>query len=204
MPSWVRARWVTRARLGLCAVLLALAAVAVVSAPPVPGGARSTEVLVAARDLPGGTVLGAGDVRRVAVPAAAVPSGALAAGGPVAGRVLAGAVRRGEPLTDVRVLSPGLVRLAGGPGAVAVPVRLADPGVATLLRSGDRVDVVAVAERGQTSVVATGVPVLAVPLAPQAPLAEGALVVLAVPDYLAPRLVAAALTSRLAVTLRPP
>ena len=191
-------------RWALAAGLLAVAGLAALSAPREAAQAGSVEVLVAARDLPGGVVLAARDVRPVALPAAAVPSGALPADGTVVGRVLAGAVRRGEPLTDARVVSAGLARLAGGPGAVAVPVRLADAGVAALVRPGDRVDVVAVTGSGQTSVIAAGVSVLAVPQAPEASLADGALIVLAAPEYLAPRLIAAALGARLAVTLRPP
>jgi Flp pilus assembly protein CpaB len=188
----------------LAALLLALAGLTAVSSPPVPAQAGTVEVLAAARDLPGGAMLAAGDVRRLALPAAAVPAGALPVGGSVVGRVLAGAIRRGEPLTDARVVSAGLARLAGGPGSVAVPVRLADPDVAALLRPGDRVDVVAVTEGGQASVVVAGVPVLAVPRPPQASPAEGALIVLATPEYLAARLIVAALDARLAVTLRPP
>jgi Flp pilus assembly protein CpaB len=205
LPLWARSRLLARARLVLAALLLALAGLTATSgAGPVAVEAGSVEVLVASRDLPGGAVLAAADVRLVALPAAAVPAGALPAGETVAGRVLAGAVRRGEPLTDARVVSAGLVRLAGGPGAAAVPVRLADPGVAALLRPGDRIDVIVVAGSGQTSVVVAGVPVLTVPQAPDTGPAEGALVVLAVPEYLAPRLVAAALNARLAITLRPP
>jgi Flp pilus assembly protein CpaB len=205
LPLWARSRLLARARLVLAAVLLALAGLTAMSrAGPAAVEAGSVRVLVASRDLPGGAVLTAADVRPVTLPAAAVPAGALPPEETVAGRVLAGAVRRGEPLTDARVVGAGLARLAGGPGAAAVPVRLADPGVAALVRPGDRIDVVAVTESGQTSVIAAGVPVLAVPQAPETSPADGALIVLAVPEYLAPRLIAAALNARLAITLRPP
>jgi hypothetical protein len=40
------------------------------------------------------------------------------------GRTLAGPVRAGEPVTDVRLVSPSLA--AGYPGRVLVPVRIAD------------------------------------------------------------------------------
>ena len=55
--------------------------------------------------------------------------------------MLAGPVRAGEPLTDVRLVGASLA--AAYPGAVAVPVRLPDAGMAALLRVGDRIDLVA-------------------------------------------------------------
>ncbi|MGH3388636.1 MAG: RcpC/CpaB family pilus assembly protein, partial [Actinomadura sp.] len=104
----------------------------------------------------------------VALPAAAVPDGALRSGAP--GRVLAGPIRRGEPLTDARLLGAGLLD-GYGPGMVATPVRIADAGVARLLRPGDRVDVLATGEApfedtaasAATQTVVSSVPVIAVP-----------------------------------------
>ena len=69
-------------------------------------------VLTAARDLDGG-VLAPGDLTAIDLPAPAVPDGALPSGARVAGRVLASPVRRGEPLTDVRLLGPGLLAAHG-------------------------------------------------------------------------------------------
>ena len=52
-------------------------------------------------------------------------------------------MRRSEPLTDARLLGPGL--LAGyGTGLVATPVRIADADAAKLLSPGDVIDVLAV------------------------------------------------------------
>ena len=149
------------------------------------------------------------------------------------GRLVAGPVRRGEALTDVRLLGPGLLGpgLLGpgllGPGLlgaasgpsqlVAVPVRVAEPATAALLRAGDRIDVLAAsaaggpapAEGGPASaagpaatVVATGLTVLALP--PLGDTAgEGALLVLAADRATAARLAAAALTDRLSVAVLP-
>ena len=104
--------------------------------PPAP----TERVVAAARDLAPGSPVAGQDVALVDLPPAAVPDGALRTAGEAVGRLPAGPVRRGEPLTDVRLAGPGL--LAGlGPGRVAAPVRLADPGAAALLRPGDRVDV---------------------------------------------------------------
>jgi Flp pilus assembly protein CpaB len=186
-----------------------LAAAAVATGLPVlaPAPAAATGVLSAARDLPAGSSLTATDVTRVDLPTGAVPDGALPPGEAVAGRLLAGAVRRGEPLTDVRLVGPGLLASLGDGGGplVAVPVRLADPAAASLLRAGDRVDVLAAATSPDAppsaAVVAAAAPVLAVPPV-QADL-EGALVVLATSTATASRLAAAAVSSRLSVVVRP-
>jgi Flp pilus assembly protein CpaB len=130
----------------LVSALLAALAVAVslrvLAPPPVP----TVAVVVAARDLGMGTPLSPADVLSRPLPAAVVPDGVLASVDSVVGRMLAGPVRRGEPLTDARLVGPSLLARAGlGPGVVATPVRLADPGTAALLRPGDRVDLYAVA-----------------------------------------------------------
>jgi Flp pilus assembly protein CpaB len=105
--------------------------------PAAPAGVR---VPTAVRDLPSGAVLRSSDIRSVSVPAAAASAGIVRSG--LAGRVLAGPMRRGEPLTDARLVGSRL--LSGyGPGLVAVPVRVADPASARLLRPGDRIDVLA-------------------------------------------------------------
>jgi pilus assembly protein CpaB len=211
LPLWLYSRWARRVRAG-CAVLLLT--VALLSALPRSGQRTSgappggTAVPVAAHDLDGGTVLGPADVRVAHLPVGAVPAGVLPSATAAVGRTLAGAMRRGEPLTDARVVGTRLAILAGGPGTLVVPVRLVDPGVAALLRPGDRVDVIAVGQSGGGNVVVSAAPVLAVPAnlggATTGSTVEGALVVLAVPAYLAVHLSSAALTARLTVTLRPP
>lgn len=144
----------------------------------------TVRVLAAARDLPGGATLRSRDLRVVALPAAAVPEGALRSG--AAGRELTGPMRRGEPLTDARLLGGSL--LDGlAPGVVATPVRIADAGAARLLRPGDRVDVLSVAESpfedaapmttGRARAIVSSVSVIAVPRQPAGD--QGALVVLA-------------------------
>lgn len=207
---WLRSRWVRRARAGCAALLLTFAVLSALPGAGTPGArapARAVDVPVAARDLAGGSVLRPEDVQVLPFAAGTVPAGALRSAAAAVGRTLAGSVRRNEPLTDARVVGPGLAVLAGGSGAVAVPVRLADPGVAGLLRPGDRVDVVAIGPGGSTNVIVSAAPVLALPAEngeSARSTVEGALVVLAVPAYLAPRLSSTALTARLTVTLRPP
>ncbi|GAA1261647.1 SAF domain-containing protein [Saccharothrix xinjiangensis] len=115
----------------LLALLLALAAALLTVLPDGP----VVDVLVAARDLPPDVALTAADVREVAMPPPLAPSGAVSRDEAV-GRGLTAAARAGEPLTDAR-LTPA------DPDASSVAVRLADGGVAGLLRPGSRVDVVA-------------------------------------------------------------
>jgi hypothetical protein len=54
-------------------------------------------------------------------------------------------------------------RLPIPPGAVGVPVHLADPAALVVLRPGDRVDLLAVADEPRPDTIATAVLVLAVP-----------------------------------------
>lgn len=142
MPTWASLRrTVTARRRGVGALLVALAVLCAVSAAR-PGAPRSVLVLAAARDLAPGAALTLADVAPVGLPPGAVPAGALRPGAAVLGRLVAGAVRRGEPLTDVRLLGPALLASFAA-GLVAVPVRFADATAAALLRPGDRIDVLA-------------------------------------------------------------
>ncbi|WP_309647644.1 SAF domain-containing protein [Nocardioides sp.] len=151
-------RAVLRRRRLLAAALTAVAVAAglhAVAAPP----ERTTGVVVAARDLPVGAVLAPGDLTTVDLPPDVVPPDVV--DDPL-GRVLAGPVRAGEPLTDVRLVGPDLV--AGRSDLVAAPVRLPDAAMADLLRVGDVIDLVAAdPQRATSHVVASEVPVLALP-----------------------------------------
>lgn len=180
-------------------------------APPPP---PSVAVLVAARDIAPGAQVTPADVQVVRREVALVPDGALHSAGQALGRATVAPLRRGELLTDVRLLGAGLLdRL--GPGQVATPVRVGDPQAAALLRPGDVVDVLAAGAAGtqdsasmavQARLVAAAVRVLAVPApsgdatfsAPE----PGALVVLATTELTAARLVGAAATERLSVVFR--
>ncbi|MCW2726896.1 MAG: hypothetical protein JWN35_3817, partial [Frankiales bacterium] len=124
----------------LLAAGLAAAAVASGLGVLAPSAEADVIVLTVARDLPAGAELGAGDLVGTALPRAAVPSGAIADESQAVGRLLAAPVRRGEPLTDVRLAGARLLGREEA-GLLAVPVRLADAAAAALLRAGDRVDV---------------------------------------------------------------
>src|SRR5262245_28901924 len=222
-------RAVLRHRSLVTAVLAAGAVAAALSvlAPKPPSTVR---VLAAAHDLTAGRPLTRGDVASVALPRSAVPDGVFVSGDGPVGQILAGPVRRGEPLTDRRFVGPSL--LTGfGDGLVAVPIRLADPGILAVLRPGDLVDVLAARPAGDrtlagssaapydasapglAAVVAPGVRVIAIPAA-DADVedsfgaastsfgGDGALVVLATTPQTAQRLVAAGVTSSLSAIVR--
>lgn len=126
-------RWVGAGLIGLAALL----ALSVLAPPP----AATVVMTVAARDLPAGAWLVTDDLRDVPAPAALVPPAALDRSDAL-GQVLLAPVAAGEAITTARLTGSGL--LAGTPpGTVALPVRLADPGAAALLRPGDRVDLLA-------------------------------------------------------------
>jgi Flp pilus assembly protein CpaB len=188
----------------LLAAGLAAGAVATALNVLVPARDPGVVVLVADHDLAAGTALVAGDVRTAQVPRELAPAGAVAAAADVVGRVLAAPMRAGEPLTDVRLAGAALLS-PGSSGVVAVPVRIADAASAALVTAGDRVDVLAAAASPDgppyAQVVAADAKVLAVPTAVQDG-GDGALVVVAATPAVASRLAAAAVSSRLSLTLR--
>ncbi|MEO5851015.1 MAG: SAF domain-containing protein [Nocardioides sp.] len=148
----LRRRRLLAALLSAVAVLAALRSVSPAPEPMVP-------VLVAARDLPSGTLVRPGDLVETAYPPATAPDGLA---GDVVGRTLAAPVRRGEPITDVRLVGPALTE--GYDDLVAVPVRLPDAGSVALLTVGDRIDLVATdPSAGGARVIALAAPVLALP-----------------------------------------
>jgi Flp pilus assembly protein CpaB len=114
---------------------------------PDPAGAY-TEVVIASRDLRPGVEVTANDVRIEKRPAATLPDGAHTDLAKIIGATLAGPARRGETLTDARVLGSRLTGLSVGPDARAVPLHLADPAVGDLIRAGDVVDVVGAPDGG--------------------------------------------------------
>jgi Flp pilus assembly protein CpaB len=199
-------RAVVRHRLLLAAGATAGAVAASLSAlaPPAP---PRVAVLVAAGDLTGGQALAEDDLARSDLPPDAVPDGALRAEAQALGRVLAGPARRGEPLTDVRLVGAGLLD-GWGEGLVAAPVRVTDAGALAVVRPGDLVDVHAaggssdagVATTGATT-VATAVRVLAVPGGGDA-LDRGGLLLVAARPAVAEALAGAAATAQLSVAVR--
>ena len=141
-PDWSRTLAARRIVAGALVILAA-----VVALRSDPQGDR-TEIVVATRDLPSGVALTADDVRLENRTAATVPDGSQSDVGAVIGATLAGPARRGEVLTDVRVLGPRLAESVAGPDARIVPLPLADSALLDLVRPGDVVDVLAAGAEG--------------------------------------------------------
>ncbi|MBD8870698.1 SAF domain-containing protein [Nocardioides donggukensis] len=175
------------------AVLTGLRTVA--PAPP-----ETVRVLTAARDLPAGTVLAPEHLAESGFAEGTAPEGGTSRAEAV-GRTLAAPLRRGEPLTDVRLVGPGL--LEGYPGLVAAPVPVPDGAAVSLLRVGDRVDLLAADPRGgETLTLAAAAPVVALPPPVESlGAAGGRLAVLAVPRGTAAEIAAAAVQRYLSVTI---
>ncbi|MGZ4594853.1 MAG: SAF domain-containing protein [Actinomycetes bacterium] len=175
-----------------------------------PGPPSSVDVLVAAKDLGGGTSLSPGDVRLRAIAVATVPRGSLRHEGDATGRTLAAPARAGEVITDVRLV--GRSTLASyGEAVVAAPVRIADATSVRLLRAGDVIDVLAAGAATDGAVtarlVASAVPIITIPhdggsLLGSHDVGAGALLVVATSSDTAGRLAAAAVTDRLSVVIR--
>ena len=200
-PGWARTVAVRRA---IAAGLVGVAAVSAVT-----GGASDdrTRTVVAARDLRPGQTLTVDDVTVVERDASQLPSGALTDPAEALGHTLAGPVPAGEILVGVRMLGPRLAAATTGDSAArVVPVRLADPGVGDLLREGDLVDVLTVAEASAPSapevrVLATGATVVLAQGTDETNNRGEKVVLLALPPEPATAVAAASLVSALTVTL---
>jgi Flp pilus assembly protein CpaB len=136
-PNWTRTVLARRVAAGGLVVLAGIAAVR-----SNPDGDR-VDVVVATRDLTPGAALRPDDVRVEKRLATTLPDGSQADLGAVVGSMLAGPTRRGEVLTDVRLLGSRLAESTAGPGARIVPLHLADSALIDLVRAGDVVDVLA-------------------------------------------------------------
>lgn len=154
-PLLWRYRWFVVA---LCLALATWVVVGELRPPPAP----TVPVLVTARDVPAGTVLTAADLRLE--PATHAPDGIVGSDIAVGSRLTVG-LPAGVPVVDTMLLGPGLAD-AAPPGWVVVPVPLADPVLADLVRVGDRIDLyLAAADTGgrltEAELVTTGALVLA-------------------------------------------
>lgn len=143
-------------------LLCVAAGVAVEQFTPAP--AETVVVLAAAKDIPAGKTLEAGDVSSARVPPGLVPGGSLRSETELQGKQLAIALRKGQLLADSQLIGAGL--LAGAPpGSTAVPLRMADPSSIQLVSPGQLINVVLAAGNGfdqssQSQVLAAAVPVL--------------------------------------------
>jgi len=199
-PDWSRTLAARRIAAGALVILAA-----VIALRSDPQGDR-TEIVVAARDLSSGVELTADDVRLEKRSAATLPDGSRVDVGAVVGATLAGPARRGEVLTDVRVLGPRLAESVAGPDARIVPLPLADSALLDLVRPGDVVDVLAAAtsdtgEDARPQVVATDAVVVLVSEKPKgAGNGSDRVVLVALPAHAANAVAASALVQTVTLT----
>ena len=186
-------------RRGLAALAAALAVLSAVSAA-MPEDPPTVEVVVARHEVRGGTVLAADDLELRTVLARDAPQHALTALEPLVGRTLAAPAAERQVLTDLALVSP---RAAVAPGHVVAPLRLADAGLAALLRPGDVVDVLGADEQtAQARVVARAVRVVTIPPPLEETADSGALVLVEVGPTAATDLAQGAAAGALTVTWR--
>lgn len=199
-PDWSRTVAARRTAAGLLVVLAAAAALR-----PDPAGQRH-DVIVALRDLSPGTPLTDADVGVESRLAATIPDGASRDIQNTFGATLAGPTRRGEVITDVRLLGSRLTEASAGPDARIVPLHLADDALVDLIRPGDVVDVLAAGstQAGLDSppeVIATAAIVALVSAESAGPAGASERVVLVVlPRHAANAVAGAALTRQITVT----
>lgn len=191
-PDWARTVLARRVTAG---VLVVLAGVAAIRSDP--QGDR-VDVVVASRDITPGTALTADDVSLESRSARTVPDGVATDVAAVLRGTLAGPARRGEVLTDVRLLGRRLTEAAAGTDARIVGIHPADAALTDLVRPGDVVDVVTAEDAAPRVVAAGGIVVLVSDKQNH----DDRVVLVALPAAAAVAVAGAALTQAVTLTLR--
>ncbi len=154
-----RAAW-RRARLrrALAALLVGAMVLLLFDVFKPPAALHGSAVLVAARDLPAGSRLRAGDLTLSRWSESSRPRSGYGDMHAALGRRLSSPLTAGEAITSTRISGPGLL-VGAAPDAVAAHVALADAAVTDMVRPGDTVDVLRTTDG---AVVARAVTVLSV------------------------------------------
>jgi Flp pilus assembly protein CpaB len=198
-PDFARTLAARRIAAGLLVVLAAVLALR-----PDPSHTLRA-VVVAAHDLRPGVVLRADDVALTKRPTAWIPDGAADTMETVVGATLAGPSRRGEVLTDARILGSRLTGLSTGPDARVVPLHLADAAVLDLIRPGDVVDVLGApageADAHPRVVASSAVVVLVSPASGSPGASNDRVVLVALPAAAATTLAGATLVQSVTLTI---
>lgn len=196
--GWTGRRGGRRYRAARRALAVLLLIVAGVSAARQADAAPGLDVVALSGDLPVGAVLTAADLHlsRVLHP----PDGSQTDPNAVAGRRLNSAARRGEVVTDRRLVDT--TGPSPGAGRSAVAVRPRDPALTQLLQVGTAVTVVGVTADGSVRPLSSQAWVLAVLDPDDGPGVSGRPVLLSVPDDEADLMAGATLTGEIALRLR--
>ncbi|MBK5217040.1 MAG: pilus assembly protein CpaB [Propionibacteriales bacterium] len=188
-------RFMFRRRRPLAALLVFLALLSALGAlrPQVSGDS----VVVASRDLVAGDNLLAADLTTISWTGGDAPGGSSSSIADFLGETVASPVRKGEPLTDVRVLGPGLLD-GYGPSTVVTTIRIADSAALTGLRSGDAVALIGTdPETAAASVISRDVHLLSTPAADPERADQGVSIQVVTPERDALRLAEVSMDSRL-------
>lgn len=188
-------RFIFRRRRPLAALLVFLAVVSALGAlrPPASGDS----VVVASRDLAAADILNAEDLTTINWSGTNAPSGTSPTIADFLGETVASPVRKGEPLTDVRVLGPSLLD-GYGQSSVVTTIRIADSAALTGLRSGDAVALIGTdPQTSEASVISRDVHLLSTPLADPERADQGVSIQVVTPEQDALRLAEVSMDSRL-------
>lgn len=188
-------RVVFRRRRPLAALLVFLAVVSALgSLRPHSNG---DSVVVANGDLVAGDILLAKDLTLISWSGDETPGGSSSIVADFVGETVAAPVRKGEPLTDVRVLGPGLLD-GYGPTSVVTTIRIADAAALIGLRSGDAVALIGTdPQTSAASVISRDVHLLSTPLADPERADQGVSIQVVTPEHDALRLAEVSMDSRL-------
>ncbi len=129
-----------RRKLSFGLATISMIALAHAVAPP---EVATTDVFVAARDLPSGVALRDDDLERRSLQNSALPPNAVTDVTGLINHILTAGIQTGEVFTRTRVLSRNGAADSGEAGLLSTPVRVADTGAVALLEPGDHVDVLA-------------------------------------------------------------
>lgn len=169
-----------------------------------PASPATLPVVVAASDLPAGSLLSRDDLAVIDIPIDYAAPGALGDIATATGRTIAVGMVAGEAVSESRLLATsGRID-----GLLTVPVRLADAEVAGLLEPGSAIDLVQLAGDAEPRVVAEAVRVVTVPRRTDSPgwggttRSAGSLIVVATDRRTAITLAAAGAQPGLGVVLR--
>jgi pilus assembly protein CpaB len=124
----------------MIAAMLAILGVLILVGATRGSASASVKTLVATHEIVSGAVITNEDVSLRDLPIHLVADGSFHSRTDAIGQIAVGAIRRGEVITDARVVAPSLLSESG---LVAIAITLNDSANAQLVHAGDRVDVLA-------------------------------------------------------------
>ncbi len=184
------ARWHRRSLAALAAAGCVLAIIGALS----PAPEATVPVVVAARALDGSDPITDDDLTVAEMPSRLVPDESVSDPTDLVGRLLAAPVPRGAPVTSLGVISSSA---SHAKGELLVPIHVRDRSALQVVRSGDRVTIVAAGQDGNPVTIAARVRVAQVP----ATESDDGVLLVAAPEEIAQKLAAWSGSSDLGIAL---